>query len=189
MTDLADLSLVEAAEAVATGNATSAALLEACLARLDQVNPTLNVTIWQDRDAARQAATDADLAVRSGRKLGRLHGVPLAHKDMYYQAGRPCTCGSAIRRDFVPDITCTVIERLAAEGAYSFAGLNMAEFAQNPTGHNRAFGDCHNPWNPPYITGGSSSRFWGFSRLAASPMPRSAPTPAGRSGCRPRRAE
>ena len=33
----------------------------------------------------------------------------------------------------------------------------MAEFAQNPTGHNRAFGDCHNPWNPPYITGGSSS--------------------------------
>ena len=33
----------------------------------------------------------------------------------------------------------------------------MAEFAQNPTGHNATFGDCHNPWNPPYITGGSSS--------------------------------
>jgi aspartyl-tRNA(Asn)/glutamyl-tRNA(Gln) amidotransferase subunit A len=33
----------------------------------------------------------------------------------------------------------------------------MAEFAQNPTGHNHTFGDCHNPWNPPYITGGSSS--------------------------------
>ena len=42
-------------------------------------------------------------------------------------------------------------------GSITFAGLNMAEFAQNPTGHNRHHGDCHNPWNLPYITGGSSS--------------------------------
>ena len=48
---------------------------------------------------------------------------------MYYQAGLPSTCGSAIRRDFVPDITCTVVERLSQAGAYTFAGLNMAEFA------------------------------------------------------------
>ena len=76
---------------------------------------------------------------------------------MYYQAGLPATCGSAIRRDFVPDYTCTVVERLSAAGAFSFAGLNMAEFAQNPTGHNEHFGDCHNPWGLAYITGGSSS--------------------------------
>ena len=157
MTDLADLSLVEAADAVQSRSVTSAALLEACLARMDAVNPVLNATIWVEREAAREAAAAADLAVASGAPLGKLHGVPLAHKDMYYQAGRPCTCGSAIRRDFVPNITCTVVERLTAAGAFSFAGLNMAEFAQNPTGHNRAFGDCHNPWNPPYITGGSSS--------------------------------
>ena len=50
-----------------------------------------------------------------------------------------------------------MIERLSAAGAYTFGGLNMAEFAQNPTGHNKTFGDCHNPWNLPYITGGSSS--------------------------------
>ena len=157
MTNLADLSLVDAAAAVARREATSAALLEACLARLDAVNPKINATIWLDRERARAAAARADAAVQSGAKLGPLHGVPLAHKDMYYQAGLPCSCGSAIRRDFVPDYTCTVIERLSDAGAYSFAGLNMAEFAQNPTGHNRAFGDCHNPWNLPYITGGSSS--------------------------------
>ena len=68
---------------------------------------------------------------------------------MYYQAGLPRT-GSAIRRDFVLDITCTVVQRMSAAGAYTFAGLNMVEFAQNPTGHNRAFGDCHNPWKAPY---------------------------------------
>ncbi len=157
MSGLADLSLVEAAAQVARGETTSSALLEACLARLAVVNPKINATIWLDHDRARAAAAAADDAVKAGGKLGPLHGVPLAHKDMYYQAGRPSTCGSAIRRDFVPDITCTVVERLSAAGAFTFGGLNMAEFAQNPTGHNRAFGDCHNPWNLPYITGGSSS--------------------------------
>jgi aspartyl-tRNA(Asn)/glutamyl-tRNA(Gln) amidotransferase subunit A len=157
MSDLADLSLVAAADAVARREVTSEALLESCLKRLDQVNDRINATIWVDRDGARAAAAEADRTLRSGARVGKLHGVPLAHKDMYYQAGRPCTCGSAIRRDFVPEYTAAVIERLAAAGAYAFAGLNMAEFAQNPTGHNRAFGDCHNPWNFPYITGGSSS--------------------------------
>ena len=157
MSDLADLSLVEAADAVRTGAASSRALLEACLARLDAVEPQVNATIWVDREAASDAATAADAARAAGAPMGKLHGVPLAHKDMYYQAGRPCTCGSAIRRDFRPTTTATVIERLAAAGSYAYAGLNMAEFAQNPTGHNRAFGDCHNPWNLPYITGGSSS--------------------------------
>ena len=172
MTALADLGLVDAADAVARREVSSAALLEACLARLEVVNPTLNATIWVDRERAQikdkvveaikreraqTAAQAADAALVAGKPAGRLHGIPLAHKDMYYQAGLPCTCGSAIRRDFVPAITCTVVERLSGAGAYSFAGLNMAEFAQNPTGHNRAFGDCHNPWKPPYITGGSSS--------------------------------
>jgi aspartyl-tRNA(Asn)/glutamyl-tRNA(Gln) amidotransferase subunit A len=153
---LADLSLT-AAVAVAREGA-STALLADCLARLDAANPRINATIWLDRDAAHLAAAAADtLALGKAAPLGALHGVPLAHKDMYYQAGRPCTCGSAIRRDFVPEVTATVIERLSAAGSYAFAGLNMAEFAQNPTGHNRAFGDCRNPWNPDYITGGSSS--------------------------------
>jgi aspartyl-tRNA(Asn)/glutamyl-tRNA(Gln) amidotransferase subunit A len=154
---LADLSLTEAAELVRRGDATSEALLGACLANIDAAEAQVNATIWLDREGALQAARAADAARARGEVLGALHGVPMAHKDMYYQAGKPSTCGSAIRPDFVPDTTATVIERMAAQGAYAFGGLNMAEFAQNPTGHNRAFGDCHNPWNLPYITGGSSS--------------------------------
>jgi len=161
MSSLADLSLTEAADAVARGEASARALLDACWANLDKANSKINATIWLDRPGAEAAADALDAAQRAGvargRALGRLHGIPMAHKDMYYQAGRPCTCGSALRRDFVPDYTCTVIERMAAEGAFVFGGLNMAEFAQNPTGHNKTFGDCHNPWNLPFITGGSSS--------------------------------
>ncbi len=157
MSDLAGLTLVEAAEAIARRDITSMALLEACLARLDAAEDRVNATIWLDREAACRAAEAADQAVSAGSPLGVLHGIPMAHKDMYYQAGRPCTCGSAIRKDFVPDVTATVIQRMASAGAYAYGGLNMAEFAQNPTGHNAHYGDCHNPWNLPFITGGSSS--------------------------------
>jgi aspartyl-tRNA(Asn)/glutamyl-tRNA(Gln) amidotransferase subunit A len=155
--DPADLSLVEAAEAIRRRAFSAVEALDACLRRLDTWEPVVNATVWEDREAAQMAALAADAALARGEPVGLLHGIPMAHKDMYYQAGRPCTCGSAIRGDFVPDITATVIERMAAAGAYVFAGLNMAEFAQNGTGHNGHRGDCRNPWNPPYITGGSSS--------------------------------
>ena len=157
MTGLADLTLAEAAAAVRARQASAAELLAACWAHLERANPAVNATIWTDRPRAEAAARAADAAVAAGAALGPLHGVPMAHKDMYYQAGRPCTCGSAIRRDFVPAVTATAIARLEAAGASVWGGLNMAEFAQNPTGHNRHYGDCHNPWNLPYITGGSSS--------------------------------
>jgi aspartyl-tRNA(Asn)/glutamyl-tRNA(Gln) amidotransferase subunit A len=157
MTDLADLTLVEAADAVRNGDATSVELLHALLRNLDAVNAQINATIWLDREGAETSAHAADKAVRDQAPLGKLHGVPMAHKDMYYQAGKLSTGGSALRRNFRPTVTATVIERLSAAGAYTFGGLNMAEFAQNPTGHNKTFGDCHNPWNLPYITGGSSS--------------------------------
>ena len=157
MNELAGMTLVQAADMVAAGQITSLELLHACWANLDAVNPKVNAVIWQQREQAEAAARAADEAVRTTIKPGPLHGVPMAHKDMYYQAGKLCTCGSALRRDFRPTVTATVITRMANAGAYTFAGLNMAEFAQNPTGHNKAFGDCHNPWNLPYITGGSSS--------------------------------
>ncbi len=157
MTNLADLTMTEVADAVATGQATALEVLDANWKRMDALNPQVNAMIWTDREGAETAARAADQAIRDKKPLGRLHGVPMAHKDMYYQAGKLSTCGSALRRDWRPDYTATVIDRMAAEGAYVFGGLNMAEFAQNPTGHNKTFGDCHNPWNLPRITGGSSS--------------------------------
>ncbi len=108
----------------------------------------MNATIWIDREGARVAAEQADAVIAAGSPLGKLHGIPMAHKDMYYQAGKVSTCGSMIRQDWVADRTATVLERLHAAGSITFAGLNMAEFAQNPTGHNRHFGDCHNPVEP-----------------------------------------
>ena len=76
---------------------------------------------------------------------------------MYYQAGRPCTCGSRSGRISGPPSRATVIERLAAAGAYSLAGSTWRSSRRTRPGTIATFGDCHNPWNLPYITGGSSS--------------------------------
>lgn len=157
MNDPADLTLTEAADAIHKRKISSLELLDACLANIERADKRLNATIWLDYEGARKSARRADQAVKKGGKLGILHGVPMAHKDMFYRKGKTCTCGSRIRKDFVPEVTATVLARMDAAGAYSFGGLNMAEFAGGGTGHNRDFGDCHNPWNLPYVAGGSSS--------------------------------
>jgi len=155
--DAAELSLSEAAAAVRDGRLSSVALTEACLARIDAHAKGLNAFISVEREAVLEAARIADAERAAGRLRGPLHGVPLAHKDMYYRKGHISTCGSKILRNYVPDITATVLARLEAAGALYLGGLNMSEFAAGPTGHNEHYGNCRNPWNRDHITGGSSS--------------------------------
>ena len=157
MTDLAGLSLSEVAAAIATRRISSLEATQACLDALDQAGPALNCVAGVDHEAALAAAAAADEELAAGRVRGPLHGVPLAHKDMFYRAGRPAACGSRILADFVPDHTASVLARLDAAGALDVAQLNMVEFALGTTGHNEITGDVRNPWNPAHIPGGSSS--------------------------------
>ncbi len=157
MNDVTVLTLREAAAAISQGRLRSEALVEACLERVERLQPALNCFIRVAAASALAKARAADQAVKAGRPLGPLHGVPLAHKDMFYRAGEICTCGSKVRADFVPDHTATVLSKLDAAGGIELGRLNMAEFAMGPTGHNDHFGRCRNPWNTDHITGGSSS--------------------------------
>jgi aspartyl-tRNA(Asn)/glutamyl-tRNA(Gln) amidotransferase subunit A len=155
--DPTTLTLREAAAAIAQGWLRAEALLEACLDRIERLQPALSCFIRVTAEAARTNARAADMSVKAGRAFGPLHGVPLAHKDMFYRTGEVCSCGSKIHAGFVPDHTATVLARLDAAGGIELGRLNMAEFAMGPTGHNDHFGRCRNPWNPDHITGGSSS--------------------------------
>ena len=157
MTDPTKWTLVEAAEAVASKEITARELAEASIAKAERMQPVLNCFISLDPKGALAEADAADAALARGDAPGPLHGVPLAHKDMYYRAGKVSTCGSKIRKDFVSDHTATALDRLAAAGALHLGGLNMSEFAVGPFGHNEHWGHCHNPWNPDHVTGGSSS--------------------------------
>ena len=109
-----------------------------------------------DADDALQQAEAADRERKSG-KGGPLHGVPLAHKDLFYLRGKVVQCGSKIRRDFVPETTATVLTRLSDAGAINIGSLHMAEFAFSPTGYNEHYGHARNPWNTAHVPGGSSS--------------------------------
>lgn len=152
---LTALSLTEAAEAVAKGETSAVDLTRAALDAIAAGDERVNAFIWLDAESALATAAALDKVPMASR--GKLHGVPLAHKDMYYQAGKLATCGSKIRAAFRPSYSATVIERLEAQGSFSLGGLNMAEFAQNATGHNQHYGHCHNPWGLDYCPGGSSS--------------------------------
>lgn len=156
-TAVGNLTLTEAADAIARGDVTSVELTRAALGSIAARDKIVNSFIWLDEEDALATAAALDAMQRAGRRLGPLHGVPLAHKDMYYRAGKRSTCGSKIRADFRPTYTATVIERLEGAGSISIGGLNMAEFAQNATGHNQHYGHCGNPWNAAYCPGGSSS--------------------------------
>lgn len=155
--DPAALGLIEAARAVAQGRISAQALTEACLARIADWQPRVNAFIKLEADAALKAAKVVDRARKRGAKLGKLAGIPLAHKDMYYRTGRETSCGSAIRRHWKAEETATALQRLDAAGALDLGRLNMAEFAFGPTGHNYHYGHARNPWNTDRITGGSSS--------------------------------
>ena len=155
--DIHLLSLVELADAIAARQLSAVEVMTATVARAERLQPVLNCFISLQADAALERATAADAALARGEAPGPLHGVPLAHKDMFYRAGHVTTCGSRIRKDFVPDHDSTALARLDRAGAIYLGGLNMAEFATGPTGHNEHWGDCRNPWNQAHISGGSSS--------------------------------
>ena len=154
---LAGLTLTELAAAIGARKVSSLEATENCLAGLERHGPALNCVAGIEPEAALEAARVADAELAAGRARGALHGVPLAHKDMFYRAGRVSACGSRILADFVPEVTSTALARLDGAGALDIARLNMVEFALGTTGHNEITGAVRNPWNPAHVTGGSSS--------------------------------
>ncbi|MGY3620490.1 oligopeptide/dipeptide ABC transporter ATP-binding protein [Bradyrhizobium sp. USDA 10063] len=155
--ELALMSLTAVAKAIAEKKVSSREVTRALLHRIAEWQPKLNAFMAIESEQALAAADEADAELAKGRSRGVLHGVPLAHKDMYYEAGKVVTCGSLIRRDFVAKTTATSLQRLKDAGSLRLGSLQMVEFAYGPTGHNVHYGPVHNPWNVDHITGGSSS--------------------------------
>ena len=111
---LEDLSAI--ADAIADGRITSVEATEACLARIEIWQPRTNafLRVYRDKALAQARAMDAEL--KAGKRRGPLHGVPMAHKDMYYRKGELSTGGSAIRRDWAAPVTATVAREARCRG-------------------------------------------------------------------------
>jgi aspartyl-tRNA(Asn)/glutamyl-tRNA(Gln) amidotransferase subunit A len=156
-TEPALMALTAVAKAIAEKKLSSHEVTRACLHRIAQWQPHLNAFMAVEAEEALAAAEAADAALTKGDVRGPLHGVPLAHKDMYYEAGKVVTCGSLIRRDYVATTTATALQRLKDAGQVRLGSLQMSEFAYGPTGHNGHYGPVHNPFALDHVTGGSSS--------------------------------
>ena len=131
-------------------------VMQALLARIDAVNPTVNAIVTLARDSALDEARRATAALRRGSRLGPLHGVPVAIKDVTPTRGLRTTYGSTLFAEHVPSEDAVVVERLKQAGAIVIGKTNTPEFAFGPNTVNRVFGATRNPWNPDLTSGGSS---------------------------------
>ena len=154
--ELCWLSIAEASELIASGELSPVELIDAHLQRIDQTDGALNSFITVMAEQASAEARAAEDAVRLGRRLGPLHGIPVGLKDLYYTRGVRTGIGSKILADFVPDYDAGVTESFRDAGAVLMGKLQMHEFALGASSENPHDGDAHNPWDTSRITGGSS---------------------------------
>jgi Asp-tRNA(Asn)/Glu-tRNA(Gln) amidotransferase A subunit family amidase len=148
-------SATEMAELVRTRAVSPVELVDACLARLDAVNPRLNAVVTVAPDAAERARL-AEEDVARGRPLGPLHGVPLTVKDSFDTAGLRTTRGSLLFRDHVPREDAEAVRRLRAAGAILIGKTNTPEFTLWTQTDNLVCGPTFNPWSLDRSPGGSS---------------------------------
>jgi aspartyl-tRNA(Asn)/glutamyl-tRNA(Gln) amidotransferase subunit A len=153
--ELTRLSIAQLAELIKSSQLSPTEVIEASLARIDELDGSINSYITVMGDQARQSARDAERLIREGRYLGPLHGVPIGLKDIISTKDVLTTCGSQVNADWVPDHDATVTQRLAAAGAVIVGKHNCYEFACAPP--NPLYGASRNPWNTTRDTGGSSS--------------------------------
>jgi len=131
-------------------------LLEACIARIEAVNPFVNAVTATCYERARAEARAAEAAVLRGDALGLLHGLPLGVKDLEATAGLLTTYGSALFRDHVPAADNVLVARLRAAGAIVVGKTNVPELGAGANSRNVVWGATGNPFNPNLNAGGSS---------------------------------
>lgn len=158
---MADLDLcytpaTELARRIREGRLSPVRVVENSLARIAEVNPKLNCFCFTYPDEAIEKAKQAERAVKRGDKLGPLHGVPIAIKDLTPTKGKRTTLGSYCFENWVPDWNATVVDKLEAAGAIMVGKTTTPEFAYSSFTDSPLWGVTRNPWNPERTPGGSS---------------------------------
>src|SRR6201992_605428 len=155
MNDITRMDASHIAELIAKRELSPVEVMQAHLDRIAEVNPRINAIVTM-ADGALDAARKAEAAVKSGARLGPLHGVPFTVKDGIDTAGVLTQRGSPIFKGRVPDTDATVVARLKAAGAILIAKTNPPEFSYSIETDNLLTGQTNNPWNLDYTPGGSS---------------------------------
>jgi Asp-tRNA(Asn)/Glu-tRNA(Gln) amidotransferase A subunit family amidase len=161
LTDLHLLSATDGARLIREGAISSAELVQACLARVNEVDANVEAWAFLNPEYALQQARAADQLRLSGRSIGPLHGVPVGIKDIFDTADMPTENGSVLHAGRTPVRDATAVSLLRAAGAVIMGKTVTTEFAYFSPGKTR------NPYNFEHTPGGSSS---GSAAAVASGM-------------------
>jgi aspartyl-tRNA(Asn)/glutamyl-tRNA(Gln) amidotransferase subunit A len=154
--DVCDASACKLAAEFAAGTVSPIDALEACLSRIERLNPKLNAIVTLDSTGARNAAKESAARWRAGKPLSALDGVPITIKDNLFVAGMRATWGSRLFAERVPDADELPVARLRAAGLVIVGKTNVPEFTLQGYTDNLLFGPTRNPWNAALTPGGSS---------------------------------
>lgn len=149
------LSLQDLSAQLRTGKLSSVEVTRCILDRIHRMNPRLHAYLTVLDESALYRAAQVDEEIRAGHWRGPLHGVPIAVKDLCQTKGVLTTCASRILRDWRPDSSATVVERLEAAGAVLVGKLNLTEFAT--FWYHPEMPVPLNPWDAALWPGASSS--------------------------------
>jgi len=163
LTNLYSISASEAARLIRDGMISSEQLVEACLARIAEVDGQIQAWAFLDSDYALAQARALDQLRLEGKPIGPLHGVPIGIKDIFDTADMPTENGSVICAGRTPSRDATVVSMLRAAGAVIMGKTVTTEFAYFSPGKTR------NPHNSEHTPGGSSSG--SAAAVAASMVP------------------
>lgn len=130
-------------------------LLEATLARIEQVNPAVNAVVGLDAELARAAAAEADRRLACG-EARSLEGLPITVKDAFDVAGLRSTAGAPAYKERVPTVDAAPVARLRDAGAVIVAKSNVPTFVTDFQSYNPVYGTTNNPWDLSRSAGGSS---------------------------------
>ena len=122
-----DLSALALRDAIASKALSPVELMQACLSRIDAINPAVNAICARDDARAMAAARDAEQLVMRGGPLPPLHGLPLGVKDLQDTAGLLTTHGNVRLRGNIPAHDNALVARLRAAGAIVTAKTNVPD--------------------------------------------------------------
>jgi len=157
--DLSALTVQALSQGLASRHFSPVDVVEAHLARIAALEPSLHAFVHVHETQARLAAEAADKAIRAGHGLGPLHGIPIALKDLVEFQGHVTTAGCMVWRERVSQYTATLARKLLAAGMIVLGKTHTVEFAYGAWGTNQHMGTPLNPWDlkTPRTPGGSSS--------------------------------
>jgi Asp-tRNA(Asn)/Glu-tRNA(Gln) amidotransferase A subunit family amidase len=156
MTDPTFLSATEMAEQIRVRKISAVELVDAHLAKIERLNPTLNAYVHVDSGRAREQAKAADDAVTRGKPLGPLHGVPISIKSCIDVAGMSCEAGTRLRAGTVAEKDAPLVTRLRQAGAIILGVTNTPEMLMAWETDNLLHGRTNSPWDLDRTPGGSS---------------------------------